>query len=249
MHFQADIQYWDDTLSEEIQAVEKMIKKISKLSGMERQAAIERCQARLRGASGTKRSFKMECRLVQDVAFRKQYEARLQQLDKKLKALQADVKALEAEGNRGELFVGADEGNGFDSNGMDGVKAGDAMLNDMNGIQDKTKDSLARTKTMVAESKEVGIATLEELERQREVIGNIDKEVDRIDDSLARAEALLKQFGKRMASDSFIQCFALINCLLLVGVIIFAILRDQGDENTPVSPTGGNRRLFLRRED
>ena len=141
----------------------------------------------------------------------------------------------------------------MDTGGLDGVQAGDAMLKDMNGIQDKTQDSLARTKTMVAESKEVGVATLEELNRQREVIGNIDSEIDRIDDSLARAEALLKQFGKRMASDHFIQCFALVNCLLLLGVVLYAILKDgglNGDDNVPLDPTGGSasgRRLLLRR--
>jgi SNARE protein len=95
---------------------------------------------------------------------------------------------------------------------------------------------------MIAASKEVGVSTLEELQRQREVIQNIENEADRMDDNLARAEALLKQFGKRMASDKFIQCFAVINCLLLLGVVLYAVLRKKdgdsltGNEKSPESP-------------
>jgi novel plant SNARE len=105
---------------------------------------------------------------------------------------------------------------------------------------------------------------LEELERQREVLSNIERETDRLDDNLARSEKLLKQFGRRMASDHFIQCFTVINVLLLCGVILYAVLKGKkigGDDDAqPIDPTGastssaaaevvGNvaNRLFLRR--
>ena len=43
-----------------------------------------------------------------------------------------------------------------------------------------------------------------------------------------------------MATDSFIQCFAMVNCLLLLGVVLYAILRgdglDSGNEGEPKSP-------------
>lgn len=226
---QTDIQYWDDTLTEDIQAIQTMLDRIpSIINASDKANAIDRCKARLRSAGGTKRSFKMECRLVQDVGLRRKFEARLQALDSQLKTLTADLKAIEQESNRSNLMGdrGGDGNRG--SNGLDGVKAGDSMLAEAADMQNKTADSLANTKNMIAESKEVGAATLEELHRQREVISNIEKETDRIDDNLARAEALLKQFGKRMASDSFIQCFALINCILLLAVILYAIIKKGG---------------------
>jgi SNARE protein len=209
--------------------------------GMERAAAIDKCKARVRSAAGTKRSFKMETRLVQDVQQRRQFESRLNSLDQQLKTLTADLKALESETARGELFVEADQdGNGGNGNGMDAQKAGDNMLKEASNLQDKTQDSLGNTLNMIASSKEVGASTLEELERQRGVLTNIESEADRIDDNLARAEALLKQFGKRMASDQFIQCFAVINCLLLLGVILYAIIKKGGlsgsDDGEPDSP-------------
>ena len=75
---------------------------------------------------------------------------------------------------------------------------------------------------------------------------------DRLGDNLARAEALVKQFGKRMAGDKFIQCFAVINCLLFLGVIIWAIFKGKGgdlfggDNDAPANPVDSSRRMLMR---
>ena len=183
---------------------------------------------------------------MQDVKERRRLEQRLQKMDNELRTLQADLRALQAEENRGELFVSGGGGGGMDGE-QDPTKAGSNMLAEASALQDKTQDSLSNTKNLIAQSKEIGVSTLEELQRQREVISNIEKEADRMDDNLARAEALLKHFGKRMASDKFIQCFAVLNCLLLLGVILYAVLRRGGSaeaEPVPKDPTGGTR--FLR---
>jgi SNARE protein len=207
---------------------------------VERAAALDQADDRLRSAQGTKRSFKMETRLVQDVKERKRLEGRLQKMDQELRTLKADLKALQADQNRGELFISGGGGGGENGEqGSDGVKAGSNMLSEASALQDKTQDSLANTRNMIAASKEVGIATLEELERQREVIQNIEKEADRLDDNLARAEALIKQFGKRMATDKLIQCFGVINCLLFLGVILYVVLNGGlggDDDKKPNSP-------------
>jgi hypothetical protein len=136
----------------------------------------------------------MEIRLVSDVNQRRKYESRLASLDQQLQALVADCKAMEAENNRGELFIGSSTGgDGTGPNGeMTGEEAGDRMLQEASGLQEKSQDSLLRQKDMIAQSKEVGMATLEELERQRGVLENIDREVDRVDDNLARAEKLVR---------------------------------------------------------
>eukprot|EP00527_Entomoneis_sp_CCMP2396_P009377 CAMPEP_0198138956 /NCGR_PEP_ID=MMETSP1443-20131203/2308_1 /TAXON_ID=186043 /ORGANISM="Entomoneis sp., Strain CCMP2396" /LENGTH=246 /DNA_ID=CAMNT_0043800913 /DNA_START=222 /DNA_END=962 /DNA_ORIENTATION=- len=243
---EADIQYWDDQLTEDIEEIQNLIERIPNIrDDADKTDAIDRAKTKLRKAKGTKRSYKMETRLVVDVSQRRKFESRLSSLDQQLKTLSADVKALEAESQRGEL-LGDANGAAGGATDADGVKAGDSMLREAAGLQDKTQDSLGNTKNMIAASKEVGVATLEELERQRNVIENIDREADRIDDSLARAEVLLKQFGKRMASDQFIQCFAMINCLLLLGVVLYAIIKGGGlgnkDGGSPVAPT----RHFLR---
>ena len=191
MNIQTDIQYWDDTLTEEIQVIQSQLDRLPSLGdGVEKAAAIDKLKKKIRGAKGTKRSFKMEIRLVQDVNQRRKYESRLASLDQQLQTLVADCKAIESENNRGELFVGGEDG--MDTNGMSGEEGGDRMLKEASALQDKTQDSLNNTKQMIAQSKEVGMATLEELERQRGVIENINNEVLRVDDNLARAEKLVR---------------------------------------------------------
>lgn len=229
-------------MTEELKAIGQLLDTIPAKAGMKKAAAIEEAKDKVRGAESTKRSFKMEIRLIQDAQQRRKFESRLQQLDQNLKGYKADAKALESETQRGELFIQGEDGKSTTAmDEKDGVAAGSKMLNEAANLQDKTQDSLSATKTMIADSKEVGVATLEELERQREVLTNIERETDRIDDNLARAEALLKQFGKRMASDHFIQCFTVINVLLLCGVILYAVLSGKkigGDDTAqPIDPT------------
>lgn len=68
---------------------------------------------------------------------------------------------------------------------------------------------------------------MEELLRQREQIRTIDQEAMRIEDNLNRADKLIKTFGKRMATDRFIQCFACVNILLLVAVVGYIVFRPR----------------------
>lgn len=192
----------------------------------EKLAELSIVEKELRKAQATKRSLKMETRLVADVGQRRQYENRLARLEEELGNLSADVRAMKDSIQRSSLMGSAntmDDSMAEFTNPEEAQRAGDDMLNKASALQDKTQESLDYTKNLVAESKEVGVSTLTELHRQREVIERIDFEADRINDNLNRAEQLVKQFGKRMASDKFIQCFAVINVLMLVGVILYAV--------------------------
>lgn len=176
-----------------------------------------------------------------DPKSKQMYENKLLRLSDELAQCSNDLKALKGGAQRGELFVGAKRSSGGEYGEMTGEEAGHAMINEMNSIQDKTKSSLHNTKQMVAASKEVGGATMEELLRQREQIRNIDNEAMRIEDNLQRADKLIKTFGKRMATDKFIQCFACVNILMLVGVVIYSIVRKRSGEedqsqDSPASP-------------
>jgi len=237
----ADIQYWDDTLTSEIETVRSLLDNASHMShGVERAAAIDRAEKQLRNANGTKRSYKMECRLVSDPAQRQRYEGQLGKHERELSKLANDVKALKAEAQRGQLFVGAN--NDLAGGGeVDPEATGDYLLNEASKIQDKTATSLENTRNMVAESKEVGMATMEELQRQRAQIESIDNEAMRMEDNLNRADKLIKTFGRRMATDKFIQCCACLNVCLLVGVIVYSVIKKEGlpgqrDGGEPESP-------------
>eukprot|EP00542_Grammatophora_oceanica_P018299 CAMPEP_0194028590 /NCGR_PEP_ID=MMETSP0009_2-20130614/2519_1 /TAXON_ID=210454 /ORGANISM="Grammatophora oceanica, Strain CCMP 410" /LENGTH=272 /DNA_ID=CAMNT_0038668025 /DNA_START=55 /DNA_END=873 /DNA_ORIENTATION=+ len=233
----ADIQYWDDVLTNEIEDIQASMDDIPAITDVEdKLSALREVDKKIKGANGTKKSLKMETRLVTDVKQRRQYEQRLHRLDEDLKHLQADLAALKQDAERQSLFGGGGDGGGDSgeeySDGFgkeeNAVKAGDDMLAAAHNTQEQTQESLDYTKQLVAESKEVGMSTLEELKRQRETLTRIDQETDRIDSALDRAEKLIKHFSKRMASDKFIQCFTVVNVLLLVGVVVYSIFKDGG---------------------
>lgn len=242
---QADVQYWDDTLADEVQSIRDLIKSAEHKSNVDRATTLDRAEKKLRAAQGTKRSYKMETRLVPDPRTKQMYENKLAKLSDELARCSNDLKALKCGQQRGELFVGARQGgNNFDD--MTGEEAGDALIGEMNTIQGKTKNSLQNTKQMVAASKEVGEATMDELLRQREQIRNIDNEAMRIEDNLVRADKLIKTFGKRMATDKLIQCFAAVNILMLVGVVVYSILKkgsSDGEDPREASPASPVRML------
>ena len=167
---------------------------------------------------GTKKSYKMETRLITDPKTRKVYENKLMVLSEELATIANDITVLKSNRNKGELFVGAStkigSGVGDGKGEMSGEEAGSHMISDMNTIQDKTKASITNTKQMVSASKAVGES---------------------------------KTFGKRMATDRFIQCFACINVLLLVGVVVYTIVKKGNTGNSssgnPTNPVGGTRLL------
>lgn len=232
----ADIQYWNDTLSGDIEAIQGILNDVASSAGsdpMERSRLLDQADRRLRGAQGTKRSFKMECRLVTNAEERRRHEAQLARHESALDSLASDLKAARAEGQRGELFLGANTGGGgAGGDGGDGVSEGDALLKDASNVQDKTQVSIDNIERMSREAKDVGMETMEELKRQRNQIKTIDEEAMGIEDNLVRADKLIRTFGRRMATDRMIQCFACVNVVLLVAVIVFSIVKSGGIPGT-----------------
>lgn len=225
----ADVQYWQESLQEEINSIRDILDSIpDQSSNLDKNQLLDEADKQIRSAQGTKRSFKMECRLVADPTERKGYESQLSQLEQTLNSLTDDCKTLRASTNKGELFMGAG-GDDTDANmELNGEEAGDALLKDAHRIQGKTQDSIDNIRQMTIEAQEVGMDTLEELRKQREQITAIDEEVMKIEDNLQRADKLVRNFGRRMATDKLIQCFACLNVLLLVGIIVYSIVKKGG---------------------
>eukprot|EP00541_Cyclophora_tenuis_P004382 CAMPEP_0116544216 /NCGR_PEP_ID=MMETSP0397-20121206/1992_1 /TAXON_ID=216820 /ORGANISM="Cyclophora tenuis, Strain ECT3854" /LENGTH=257 /DNA_ID=CAMNT_0004068399 /DNA_START=28 /DNA_END=801 /DNA_ORIENTATION=- len=239
----ADIQYWDSILEKEIEEIRALTAEIPAMMDDDEKAdALQRAEKKLKHANGTKKTMKLETRLVTDPTERKTYERRLTRLNEDLSHLNADLQALKQDFQRQQLMDGADADDVAEINEEDAQRAGDAMLGQANQLQDKTQESLDYTKQLVSESKEVGLSSLEELKRQRETLNRIDQEADRIDGALDVAEKLIKNFSRRMASDRFIQCFACVNVCLLVGVILYVLLNggtlSPGGGGEPASPVG-----------
>jgi SNARE protein len=238
---QNDIQFWKDTIKTDIEAIEATIQQIPTITdALERTSALDIADKKLRTVKSNTRTFKAEVRLLSDANERTKYKKELSHYETTTAQLTADLRNLRSEGTRQQLFLGATP----DETGeMDPQANGDALLKDAERIQDKTQQSLHHTKKMVAESKEVAVTTVEELQRQREQIQKIDTDVMEMESELVRADRLIKTFGKRMATDKLIQCFACMNLLMIVGVVIYVVVKggldgNEKDAGRPDSPVG-----------
>lgn len=163
------LQYWNSNLRAEIEDVHRLLREMpTTVIGVD---ILDRVEKRLRASHGTERITKMESRLLADACHRKEAENRLQRMDQHLRSLQDAVKALRAAHEREGGFLHAHT----QKNGAFVMDGGSIA-----GQQNKLQGSLGN-KALIAASKEVGMATLEELERQRSVLNNIEKEIYRID--------------------------------------------------------------------
>lgn len=238
----ADVQYWRDAIISEIEEIRSVNSSIPNISNddLERSVAIDKAEKKIRSAKGNCRSLKAEIRIVADPDESSRYKKELANYEKTLSQLSAEIQGYKSKENKNKLFLGANT-TGFDSSGeVDPLQAGDALLDGADQIQDKTQQALDNTAKMIQESKATGALTLEELARQRQQIDNVDQNVNRLEDNLMRADKLIKTFGKRMATDKLIQCFACLNLLMIVGVVVWSVVKGglPGDkvEVPPESP-------------
>jgi SNARE protein len=209
---------------------------------LERTGALEQADKKLRSVKNNTRSFKSEIRLIHDPDKRNKYKRELVDYESTIAQLTTELRALRSDGNRQQLFIGAQTGGNLDEMNDNPEAHGDSMLQEAGRIQDKTQQALSNTTKMIAESKAVGMQTAEELQRQRDQLKTIDGDAMRMEDNLNRADKLIKTFGKRMATDKLIQCFACTNLLLMVGVIVYVTVKGGFDgaknDGVPESPVG-----------
>ena len=194
---------------------------------------------------------KAEIRIIPDPEESSRYKKELASYEQTLSQLSTDIQGFKSEQSRNQLFLNANKDGEVDIDNANPERAGDALLDSAENIQDKTQQALTNTATMIAESKATGTLTLEELERQRKQINTASQNVERLEDNLNRADKLIKTFGKRMATDKLIQCFTFLNVLLIVGVVVYSIVKGglsgNNEEVAPESPadtsSGGTRML------
>jgi len=227
-----DIQYWDDTLLTELEQVQTILNKICHYpsDSMERQSAITNADTILKHALQTKRSYKMEARLVVDPKLKIRYDNKLNKHENVFNKVSSDIQRIKEDDKRNELFFDVETGTKVDQYDSD------ALISDMHRVQDKTQTSLTRSTELIEESKNIGTTTLTELTNQREQIECVNKDMDRIEDELTRADRLIKTFAKRIATDKLFQCFSCVNSLLFLFVIIYTMIirfkKKSGDEES-----------------
>lgn len=223
----SDAGYWCDEFQREVDQLRIQLDKLrtivesSNTKAME--IAVRDLDAKFVRVKEVKKSFGLELRLVRDRQQRNEYDTKAKMLDQRVGDCANEFARLKATNDRNQL-VGSQQTGVLGSDGFAYTTEGknnDVLLGEAHRIQDLTQESLMRTRNMVEASKEVGQATLETLRGQKDQIVDITNEVDKIDSSLERAEKLIMNFTRRMATDRIIQLFTAVNIVVMLGLILY----------------------------
>lgn len=173
----ADIEYWRANYSDNIDELEQLVSPLKSgvmaesLRTDERTELIQSAEDKLKRVAQVKKSFSLEMRMLRDRTARADYERTMEALDKRVAELESEVRNAKAEGDRERLLAGGGSDGG--ARGKGEGKTNDDYLKAAHGIQDKTVASVDHTLQMIEQSRDVGQATLEELQRQREQIDEV----------------------------------------------------------------------------
>ncbi len=233
----SEISFWLDEYQRETGALTSAVDHLQslpeKIDPRVATKAVNECETKVNRLKEVKKAYNLEIRLVRDRNMKQETENKFREIDERVCDLIKRYNEAKGRFNKATLMQGSK--NIYDVEG----KSGDELLAGARVIQDKTFESLGRTRNLIEESKAVGSATLEQLRSQREQMNEIEKEIDVMDSNLARAEKLIVSFTKRMATDKIIQGFAAVNICVLLGLIIYVAVTgksltiDQTDDGVP----------------
>lgn len=226
----SDIEFWLAEYTKEVDALASLAVNAKSLanSGNAKATAttLTECEGKISKIKEVKKSFSLELRLVKDRTQKGEFDKKAKVLDDRANEYTKVVKDVKHLQQKDDLTGGSSANlaaNPYDTKG----KTNDDLLQASSNVQDLTVESLVRTAAMIEASKDVGEQTLEELRRQKDQIKNIEAEVLVIDSNLQRAEKLILNFGRRMATDKLIQGFATLNILIMLGLILYVAISGK----------------------
>jgi hypothetical protein len=233
----SDINYWFDEYNKENDDLFELVEKLKSLIASSNEKAIDyclkECELKVNRANEVKKSFGMELRLVKDKSLKNEMNMNGQDLEKKLNISQKFVTQFKLQRSKNSLLnVSQVNENPYSTEG----KSNDELLSGASKIQDLAFESLGRTSNMIEASKEIGYRTIEELRSQQDQIKDIEADVDALGSTLFRAEKLVVNFTRRMATDKIIQGFALINIIVMLSLIIYVV--STGKSLSPPNNSG-----------
>jgi hypothetical protein len=207
------INYWYEELQKAVNHYEKLINQLDERSEgttnlNSTDAICERAHTRI---LELKKSFGLELKLVKDKTIKANYEM-------KAKVLDSEVANLRQRQHRNASHT---TGKANDDRGNDD------LLEDTHQIQDLTFESLGRSRGLIEESRTIGMETLATLKDQHEQMEDVENEIDVMDSNLQRAEKLILNFSRRMATDRIIQLFAFVNIVILFSLILYVAISGR----------------------
>ncbi len=236
-----DASFWDTEYSKELDNFKSLLTKLKEaIKDDIRQSLIKQLEDKSNRLKEIKKSFGLEVRLIKNKDVKVPFDEKMRGYNEEFTQLLDNFRTVKMSAQRSELLGNAQAKEKFiDLFNSDG-KNNDELLIGANKIQDLTEASLNRTKQKIEESKNVAVATLEQLEDQRKQINDIQEDVNNLDANLTKAKTLVFGFAKRLASDRVVQIMTALNIIALGSIIVYVLYtkKSLGNNNTGGSNVG-----------
>lgn len=240
------MEYWDRKLSG---LVDELKNEVELLGGgtmgvQELKTRLNDCENKVEEIRRGKQNYLTEVRMLEDHLEQQHYKTKLNHLDEQTQAAQERMAQARREVERRQLLEGAEARAQRNPNARAG---NDQLLDQAEQKLGEIKESYQRDEILLEEIKVVGGDAVTKLRGQREQINEITEKADEIESQLKRADILVRNFARRMATDRVIQVFALINGLILLGIVIYVIVTGanltEGVKNPDNVPDASSARL------
>lgn len=222
------INYWHEELRKAVEQYEDLVNQLasrieagSTITNLEHTEFL--CLTANARIVAIKKSYKLELKLVKDRSVKTDYEVKSKVLENEVSELHKRFQAIKEKANKDNLLQSPIHRGQTDLQG----RGNNELLNQAHGYQDLTFESLARTRNLIEQSKEVGDETLITLKEQHDQMQEVENEIDVMDSNLQRAEKLILNFSRRMASDRIIQLCSFVNIVVLLSLILYVAISGK----------------------
>ena len=107
--------------------------------------------------------------------------------------------------------------------------SGDKLLEETDKVVDEQQEIADRMIRVVEETKEVGLATLEQLDENTQQLNNIADTATGIRQDIKKANQLVNRYRRRLMTDRVIWVFTFLVFCAIVGIIVYSTVNPSQD--------------------
>ena len=160
-------------------------------------------------------------------AARNQARPKLAQYKKTLAGLEADLQRTD----KGALFGG--RSNDMTSMSMDHRGR---MMSTTDNLR-RQGDTLTKAQNTLAETEEVALGVMDELDRNRRTINSARSKANRTANMTDKARWLVRDMNSRNTKQKVFLCFVIIGLITMVGLIIYWLSQNGNSETNAPAPS------------
>jgi SNARE protein len=208
----------------------------------ERVAKVRQLTEKMSRGRNVHRSMTVE---MQDVEERdlKVYEKKVNDYARRLQRLNAELQAAKTNSEKSHLVHGASPV--ADPDRMNDTE----MLDEAQRIQGQDLSATKRMQRQLAQTEELASETMHTMKDQTDQLTKIHGDLEEMDSTLALADAQIRQYMRKMATDKLILSFLFLIVVGIVVVIILKVTHVWGDDKVKLPESvqqgiGDRRRLL-----